>query len=926
MMRWVCACRWCQVLVLMACFFPPSLTAQERRTEQRKQSFDSDPKWDAQNNRVEVQPNPVAQDFGFSDTNFAKGTAAGEIGGRIQRSSEPAWYGKKLAAAKTLDDPLRCSGTFAVTQTSGMSSMYFGWFNTQTMDVRPRNFLGMMLNGEGKGCEVHLSYSTSLGQSDGFRATGTGPKGAAVRDFNLIPNDGTPYTFELVYDPKANDGNGEITFTLGGQGPFTGGPFKFKVSPAQRNAGATYDAFGIVNPQSAGNALTIHFDDVTNDGQLESFDSDPGWLGRGNRAKFDDYGLEGAHRFGFSDTAHAGGRRGELGGLIYSSPSVPGYYGDDIGRLTLDDRLVASGKVALERYGSDGGLYIGWFDSQKRGWPPANVLGVLIDGPTSTGPAFRGCAASSDPKLAHVQRETAPLIPPDGASHTWKIEYEPTAVGGRGRVTVWLDNSQDAFTLPDGVRKKGASFNRFGLFVHEGGGRASQVFFDDVEYTAAAAESNAWPPDLKGAKNGTVTLQSDLFLRIPDSVAAAAKDGSAVSFDVAKTPPTVDLAFHRELGPDAAGRRLWSSWGDICVASDGTAYCGIGDHGNDVGGDARCFIYRWLPDKKELVQVVDMNRIVPQKEGQPAWSKIHAKIDEAADGRILFSCTLNDGNRAKLPTHHWNDSLPGGQLYALDPKTGKTSVVTSLPPRRCTATSLLDRERNIWWCNLEAGDGNALWGFDLAKNQPVYQSPDGTIAFNRAFALARDGSIYFNGDGSLGKYDAKSAKLESTKASLGESPGMRSATLESSRAVIYGTTHQTNQLFAISAATGELTLLGSTWLEGEYTTVTVLSPDERFLYYLPGAHGRAWQSGTPVIQYDIATGRRKVLAFLAAALENEYGYVPGGTYGVKLSADGGTLFVNFNGHAADAIRPANMKPIGFGLTAFAAIHIPPGER
>jgi hypothetical protein len=33
-----------------------------------------------------------------------------------------------------------------------------------------------------------------------------------------------------------------------------------------------------------------------------------------------------------------------------------------------------------------------------------------------------------------------------------------------------------------------------------------------------------------------------------------------------------------------------------------------------------------------------------------------------------------------------------------------------------------------------------------------------------------------------------------------------------------------------------------------------------------------------------------------------------------------------NGHPADAIRPANIKPIGFGLTAFAAIQIPSPER
>ena len=104
---------------------------------------------------------------------------------------------------------------------------------------------------------------------------------------------------------------------------------------------------------------------------------------------------------------------------------------------------------------------------------------------------------------------------------------------------------------------------------------------------------------------------------------------------------------------------------------------------------------------------------------------------------------------------------------------------------------------------------------------------------------------------------------------------------------------------------------GPAWLTGDYVTVVELSPDERFLYYLPGAHGGAVKTGTPVIQYEIATGRRKVLAFLAAAFEKEYDYVPAGTYGMKVGADGGTLYVNFNGHAGDRVRPATTKPNGF---------------
>ena len=444
---------------------------------------------------------------------------------------------------------------------------------------------------------------------------------------------------------------------------------------------------------------------------------------------------------------------------------------------------------------------------------------------------------------------------------------------------------------------------------------------------AAGVRAQDWPPPLANAKAGTVTLRSDKFLEVPANVETARKEAGAAEFTVAAKAPTVTLAYYDKLGPDAAKRRLWSSWGDICVASDGKVYCAIGDHGDDAGGDARCFLYVWDPKQQTLTQIVDMNQVVPPQKGQPAWSKVHAKIDEGPDGKIYFSCTLNDGNRASKPpfADRWNEKLPGGQLYQYDPQTGKTVVFASLPPQRCTATSILDRTRNIWWCNLEAGP-NALWGLDLKTKKVATQAPEGSMQFNRNFALARDGAIYFNGEGGVWKFDPTSGQASATKSAFADSPGMRSSTVESKARHIYGTTQKTGQLFRYTPAKDELTMLGPDWMKGDYVTVCVLSPDERFLYYLPGAHGKATNFGTPVIQYEIGTGKRKVLAFLAKTCEQEIDYVPAGTYGVKLSPDGGTLYVNFNGHPGERSRPKTMKPIGFGLCAFAAIQIPEGER
>ncbi|NQU10352.1 hypothetical protein HQ590_06160 [bacterium] len=435
----------------------------------------------------------------------------------------------------------------------------------------------------------------------------------------------------------------------------------------------------------------------------------------------------------------------------------------------------------------------------------------------------------------------------------------------------------------------------------------------------------SWPPPLPGAVNGTRRFTSDLFLHVPTSVVAAVEAGTAVAFDVAQTAPTVELAYHGPLPDRALNGTGWSGWGDIAVASNGMVYCAVGDHGDDAGGTSRAYLFRWDPTRHVLDRIVDVNGIVPRRHGEPTWSKIHARIDEGPDGGIYFSGTLNDGNRGVEPAFKWSSRVPGAQLYRYDPRTGKAAVWANLPPQRCTATALLDAARNRWWCNLEGGP-NGLFVLDLKTRKPLYQAPAGSMRFNRNFILAADGTVYFNGTNGIWKCLVPPGAIRPTGSSGGTNDGVRASTRESRDGWVYGALYPSNRLFRYAPAHDQLELLGPTFLAGEYTTVCVLSPDERFVYYLPGAHGAAWKYGTPVIQYRIATGRRKVIAFLRAGIEASCQYIPAGTYGVKINEDGSVLYVNFNGHAADVSRPDKMPASGFGLTAFAAIEIPAAER
>lgn len=445
----------------------------------------------------------------------------------------------------------------------------------------------------------------------------------------------------------------------------------------------------------------------------------------------------------------------------------------------------------------------------------------------------------------------------------------------------------------------------------------------------ATAQAQQWPPDLPGSVKGTVTIKTDDFLQIPPDVTAMRDKTNMASFVMAMEAPTVELAYHGSLPNAALNGTGWSAWGDICVGSNGAVYSGIGDHGNNKT-NAHCFIYAWDPAASELKQIIDVNAASKAKPGDVLWSKVHAGIQEGADGMIYTITTLNDGGSAH--EHTWTENVPGSPIFRYDPKSGKTDIIGHLP-KQCTATTLMDKSRNILYIMLEGkyARGVAFSAFDLTARQFVYISPYDAVTQDRNMALAANGCVYFNGKGGLWKYDPVKKEIKATDMVIPAGANMRSSTAESADGWIYGSTfgggkNVAQELFRFAPASEKLEMLGPDFLDGDYTTVSVLSRDGKYVYFLPGAHGSSLKIGTPVVQYDVRSRTRKVIAFLQEPVRKQIGYVPCGTYGIKLSADDGTLYVNLNGHGDEGKRLPQMKASGFGLTAFAAIHIPKAER
>ncbi len=474
----------------------PLLAAGETMT--KSESFDRDPQWEGFNNRMKAQKTTkITQSFGYSPTHSA-GKKAGEAGGVIQRSMTPAFYAKKIEP-KTLKDKLSASGTFAITASSGSSGVFFGWFNDKKIgsSSRPTNSLGMNFDIEPAGGRLAVYLITSSNKCWGNFVTPYIP--GTYRPTPIKSDGSVRYTWRLDYDPEANAGNGQFTFTIHGDGstPANFEDRKLTVNiPAElRQDETVFDHFGMMNLLVDGNASTMYFDDLHFNGAAEDFSKDPGWEASHNRGTFTESEPHGIQNFGYSNTAFAGGKGGEIGGIFWRD-AKGGHYADRVGPLTLEDPLEASGKVNLIIGGTDADVTIGWFlkDTQaglnakveRSGYP--NFLGIHIGGPTRVGHYFlpkviTGKGTMLVAQGTKSQPKAGPVMVQNQATQ-WTLAYDPNGNQGNGSIRVTLGGESAVLDLPPEIKAQGASFDRFGMLVVPAGGHHVKVYLDDLKYTA----------------------------------------------------------------------------------------------------------------------------------------------------------------------------------------------------------------------------------------------------------------------------------------------------------------------------------------------------------------------------------------------------------------------------------------------------------
>jgi len=424
-----------------------------------------------------------------------------------------------------------------------------------------------------------------------------------------------------------------------------------------------------------------------------------------------------------------------------------------------------------------------------------------------------------------------------------------------------------------------------------------------------------YPPTLPDGRS-IVSDCADEFLKPPSRL----RDGVTI----AETPPTVDFLFYP--GQNYPGKP-WSNWGNG-MATDGKYYSAIGDHlaiGAKVDGShgsGSAFVFEYDSNSRTLRELVNTTKALDLPNGHYTPGKIHSRIDMGNDGWLYFA-THRGSKSSTIDKYHYE----GDWILRCHPETGESEVVVKgAVPNHAIPTSLLDPDRLIFYGGTAAGlnsdqQGDRFFAYDVKNHKLLYDGPDGP---SRSMIFARStGRVYYvpgKGDGPLMSFDP-----ESDKAPIevnGSHIGVRAATKETHDDFVYtislGQSSDDADIWSFNTRTEQCENIGTAAVGSQaYVASIDVDPTGRYLYYVPGAHGGSERDGSPVVQFDVRTGKKKVIAFLDPFYTDKYGFTLKGTYSTAVDPAGDKLYITWN------VSRGTKAWDCCGLTV---IHIPESER
>jgi hypothetical protein len=423
------------------------------------------------------------------------------------------------------------------------------------------------------------------------------------------------------------------------------------------------------------------------------------------------------------------------------------------------------------------------------------------------------------------------------------------------------------------------------------------------------------------AKKEFTVERSEAFLKIPKT------ESPTGDFVMAKTPPTVKLMILPDLDPEYfldvndpgdAYMFSWANWAYVVRSPDNRFYLSASNHR---GFGCQINIYEYVPDRNLLHRVVDVTQLLGWTPQSYTDGKIHGKMGIMADG-TLWAAThygphpdaqwfangyrgswLLSYNIFTREAKNWGIPLVGSNLdtFQLDEHRGRLVAVGSFshmvlaydvinkqarfagyPPdgwKWGSRTMMLDKSTGKFW-TVDYADDLAFFSYDPEFNsfekfdvRPPISALDQKHGIPRGHTdrPAMDGWFYWaTWNGLLFRFKPE---------------GPQGPQVEP---------------------------LTTTWDEGRDALQLPMDPTGRYIYYYP-------KENSPIVQYDVKTGQRKVIAWLQDFFLEKYGYLMGQVYGMEISEDGSYLVIGVNG----AFEGPDKQ---FGHPGLLVVEIPESER
>ena len=426
------------------------------------------------------------------------------------------------------------------------------------------------------------------------------------------------------------------------------------------------------------------------------------------------------------------------------------------------------------------------------------------------------------------------------------------------------------------------------------------------------------------------TDTSEQLLVVPGSY-----DGKR-DFDMAKTPPTVDFGIIQgyepwylpvSYGGEYRRRGIWEGYGDVTRGVDECFYWSIGDH-RSYGGNA--YIFRYDPATKSQKIVVDLQKTVGWSPDEFADGKIHGDLDVGPGGDMWFLTYFGPG-----PTQQeWDTVYKGSWLFRYNVFSGECENFGIPLEGSSWPYYNYDWDRGLFF-GVAEHDGIVL-AYDTNERRMLYGGvPKNGISWHRrGTMLDRETGIFYStdtttyptgeryrGDHYLVSYERRNNTFTRMTSKVpanphsGEAAPLRAHTNSKDGDGAFWCFSQNGVFFKFYPAEDRTELVGTNWGEGDYITNMCFSPKKRYIYYMSRT------DGCPIIQYDLRTDRKKVIAFLYDYYAETYGYGHGKFYGIEPDDNGESLFIYSNGGFVEGGGDVTYK-----RPSMVHLHIPESER